>query len=77
MCFLVKLVGWGTNEKAIITILGHRNTHQRQQIRRAYEEIFQEDLVKRLEKELSGDFEVTLAIEFINMAVLLEIIIKQ
>ncbi|KAI9115466.1 hypothetical protein K1719_013785 [Acacia pycnantha] len=49
--------GWGTDEKSIITILGHRNTYQRQQIRKAYEELFQEDLVKRLEKEISGDFE--------------------
>ncbi|XP_028769992.1 annexin-like protein RJ4 isoform X1 [Neltuma alba] len=49
--------GWGTDEKSIITILGHRNTYQRQQIRKAYEELYQEDLVKRLEKEISGDFE--------------------
>lgn len=49
--------GWGTDEKSIIVILGHRNVYQRQQIRRAYEEIFQEDLVKRLESELKGDFE--------------------
>ncbi|KAJ1385080.1 Annexin repeat [Sesbania bispinosa] len=37
--FLFKLVfnfvGWGTDENTVITILGHRNVHQRQQIRRA------------------------------------------
>ncbi|KAL9386360.1 hypothetical protein Peur_019484 [Populus x canadensis] len=49
--------GWGTNEKAIISILGHRNAAQRKQIRLAYSELFQEDLVKRLESELNGDFE--------------------
>ncbi|CAK7336559.1 unnamed protein product [Dovyalis caffra] len=49
--------GWGTNEKALISILGHRNAAQRKQIRLAYAELFQEDLVKRLESELSGDFE--------------------
>ncbi|XVF24411.1 hypothetical protein REPUB_Repub13aG0125600 [Reevesia pubescens] len=49
--------GWGTNEKAIISILGHRNAAQRKQIRQAYEELYQEDLIKRLESELSGDFE--------------------
>ncbi|KAJ4822886.1 hypothetical protein Tsubulata_039449 [Turnera subulata] len=49
--------GWGTNEKAIISILGHRNASQRRQIRAAYEGLFQEDLVKRLESELKGDFE--------------------
>ena len=50
--------GWGADDKAIIAILGHRNVHQRQQIRKAYEELFQEDLIKRLESEISGDFEV-------------------
>ncbi|KAK0574672.1 hypothetical protein LWI29_027111 [Acer saccharum] len=49
--------GWGTNEKAIISILGHRTAAQRQHIRLAYQELYQEDLVKRLESELSGDFE--------------------
>ncbi|XP_062173397.1 annexin-like protein RJ4 isoform X3 [Alnus glutinosa] len=49
--------GWGTDEKAIIKILGHRNATQRKQIRQAYEELYEEDLVKRLESELSGDFE--------------------
>ncbi|XP_061349579.1 annexin-like protein RJ4 [Gastrolobium bilobum] len=49
--------GWGTDEKTVISILGHRNVHQRQQIRKAYEELYQEDLIKRLESELSGDFE--------------------
>ncbi|KAI5421530.1 hypothetical protein KIW84_045088 [Lathyrus oleraceus] len=44
----------------VIAILGHRNCHQIQQIRRAYEEIYQEDLIKRLEFELKGDFEKAL-----------------
>lgn len=42
----------------MIAILGHRNVHQRQQIRKAYEELYQEDLVKRLESEIKGEFEV-------------------
>ncbi|XP_027186388.1 annexin-like protein RJ4 [Cicer arietinum] len=49
--------GWGADDKTIIAILGHRNVYQRQQIRKAYEELFQEDLIKRLESEISGDFE--------------------
>ncbi|KAK7243385.1 hypothetical protein RIF29_38180 [Crotalaria pallida] len=49
--------GWGADDKAIIAILGHRNVYQRQQIRKAYEELYQEDLIKRLESEISGDFE--------------------
>ncbi|KAL6495729.1 hypothetical protein OROGR_030292 [Orobanche gracilis] len=49
--------GWGTDEKAIISILGRRNAIQRKLIRQAYEDLYQEDLVKRLESELSGNFE--------------------
>ncbi|KAK7283917.1 hypothetical protein RIF29_13666 [Crotalaria pallida] len=49
--------GWGTDEKAVIAILGHRNASQRQKIRQAFHDIHQEDLIKRLESELSGDFE--------------------
>ncbi|KAJ7949333.1 Annexin [Quillaja saponaria] len=49
--------GWGTDEKSIVSILGHRYSYQRKQIRQAYEELYQEDLVKRLESELTGDFE--------------------
>ncbi|XP_050235871.1 annexin-like protein RJ4 [Mercurialis annua] len=50
-------LGWGTDEKAIISILGHRNSFQRKLIRLAYEEIYQEDLIIQLQSELSGDFE--------------------
>ncbi|GAU39310.1 hypothetical protein TSUD_119150 [Trifolium subterraneum] len=46
--------GWGADNKAIVAILGHRNVHQRQQIRKAYEELFEEDLIKRLESEISA-----------------------
>ncbi|KAK4253810.1 hypothetical protein QN277_010437 [Acacia crassicarpa] len=49
--------GWGTDEKAVITILGHRTSFQIQLIRQAYEELYQENLIKRLESELSGEFE--------------------
>lgn len=49
--------GWGTDEKAVISILGHRTAAQRQQISLAYQNLYQEDLVKRLESELSGAFE--------------------
>ncbi|PSS09938.1 Annexin-like protein [Actinidia chinensis var. chinensis] len=49
--------GWGTDEGAIISIIGHRNAVQRKLIRQAYANIYQEDLVNRLESELSGEFE--------------------
>ncbi|GAV72365.1 LOW QUALITY PROTEIN: Annexin domain-containing protein, partial [Cephalotus follicularis] len=47
----------GTDEKAIINVLAHRNATQRQRIMTAYNDIYHEDLVKHLESELSGDFE--------------------
>lgn len=52
------VTGWGTDEKSVIAILAHRDAAQRRQIRLAYEERYKEDLIKRLESELSGDFEV-------------------
>lgn len=51
-------LGWGTDEKAIVAVLGYRNAGQRRQIRIAYEQLFEEDLVKRFESELSGHLEV-------------------
>ncbi|CAJ1959015.1 unnamed protein product [Sphenostylis stenocarpa] len=41
----------------IIAILGHRNVDQRQEIKKAYEDIYEENLIQRLESEISGDFE--------------------
>ncbi|KAI3978522.1 hypothetical protein MKX01_015697 [Papaver californicum] len=49
--------GWGTNEKLIISILAHRNAAQRKAIRQTYTENFGEDLLKKLDKELTSDFE--------------------
>ncbi|XP_022136914.1 annexin D2-like [Momordica charantia] len=49
--------GWGTNEDLIISILAHRNAAQRCLIRKTYAEIYGEDLLKELDKELSSDFE--------------------
>ncbi|WOK96808.1 annexin-like protein RJ4 [Canna indica] len=49
--------GWGTNEKALIAILAHRDAAQRKHIQLAYEEMYQENLIKRLESEIHGDFE--------------------
>ncbi|VFQ78982.1 unnamed protein product [Cuscuta campestris] len=49
--------GWGTNEKLIISILGHRNAAQRNLIRQAYAETYGEDILKELNRELTHDFE--------------------
>ncbi|MCL7032497.1 hypothetical protein MKW94_006312 [Papaver nudicaule] len=49
--------GWGTNEKGLFEVVAHRNAAQRQAIRLAYQEHYHEDLLKRLESELSGHLE--------------------
>ncbi|RZC77553.1 hypothetical protein C5167_001748 [Papaver somniferum] len=49
--------GWGTDEKAVVWVLGHRNAEQRKKIRETYQQIYKESLLDRLKSELSGDFE--------------------
>ncbi|KFK36779.1 hypothetical protein AALP_AA4G169600 [Arabis alpina] len=48
--------GWGTDEKAIIRVLGQRNENQRKRIRETYREKYGKDLIDALTAELSGDF---------------------
>lgn len=48
--------GWGTDEKALIEILGHRTAAQRAEIAVAYEGLYNEPIIDRLHSELSGDF---------------------
>ncbi|CAO2837368.1 unnamed protein product [Amaranthus hypochondriacus] len=49
--------GLGTDEKAIISLLGHRNACQIKLIKLAYQEVYQQDLIEQLKCEISGDFE--------------------
>ncbi|KAI4323528.1 hypothetical protein L6164_023125 [Bauhinia variegata] len=48
--------GFGTDEKATIWVLGHRNASQRKQIRETYHQLYNESLIDSLHSELSGDF---------------------
>lgn len=48
--------GFGTDEHAIIELLGSRSTKQRVPLLRSYKTAYGKDLVKDLHSELSGDF---------------------
>ncbi|XP_040991257.1 annexin D3 isoform X1 [Juglans microcarpa x Juglans regia] len=47
---------WGTDEKAVIRVLGCRTTSQRRIIKDRYQQLYNESLIERLDSELSGDF---------------------
>lgn len=53
------MAGWGTDEKGIINVICHRNAAHRKLIKEAYKQQYNEDLINRFEKELSGNFKVT------------------
>ncbi|KAG5013275.1 hypothetical protein JHK86_025536 [Glycine max] len=51
-------VGYGTDEKAVLLVLGHRNAQQRKEIRETYRQLYNESLIDHLNSELSGYFRV-------------------
>jgi hypothetical protein len=60
-------VGFGTNEKELILVLGHRNAQQRKEIKETYQKLYNESLIDRLQSELSGDFRVCHDFMFISI----------
>jgi len=48
--------GFGTDEAAIVQVLGRRSNEQRQRIKATYQQAFGRDLAKDLKSEISGDF---------------------
>lgn len=48
--------GLGTDEKTIIAVLAKRSNKQRQQLKQTFAQMFQRDLLKDLDSEISGDF---------------------
>lgn len=52
--------GPGLNDKKVRILLTSRNSEQRQEIRRAYQNKFEEDLVERIKSETHGNYEKVL-----------------
>ncbi|KAL1320677.1 hypothetical protein HN51_065366 [Arachis hypogaea] len=52
--------GLGTDERALISILAHRNEAQRKLLRQAYLDLYHQDLIQQLKCEVSGKFERSL-----------------
>ncbi|ELT98870.1 hypothetical protein CAPTEDRAFT_153823 [Capitella teleta] len=48
--------GLGTDEKAIVSVMGHRTFAQRQELIQTYKTLFSKDLQKELKSESSGNF---------------------
>jgi len=49
--------GWGTDNWGLIMLLVHRSEGEKQNIRIAYADLYQRDLVADLKEECTGDFE--------------------
>ncbi|KAF9345261.1 Annexin A4, partial [Mortierella sp. NVP85] len=52
--------GFGTNEKAIISVVAHRTPEHLQMVTSVYKQFYGKDLVEVLDKETSGNFGKTL-----------------
>lgn len=60
--------GAGTNEDAIIHVIANRTNAQRQKIKKKFKTAYGEDLIERLDSELSGDFLETVMALFVPPA---------
>ncbi|KAM7535514.1 hypothetical protein Aperf_G00000095697 [Anoplocephala perfoliata] len=60
--------GMGTDEDAIIGVLAHRTSLQRQEVAQAYKAQYGTDLIEHLSKELHGDFLKAVTWSFYNQA---------
>lgn len=50
------MAGAGTDERALIDVICTKNKHEMEMVKRAYEALYQRDLIKDIRSETSGDF---------------------
>jgi len=50
------MAGMGTDERALIDVICTKNKREMELVRKAYEHLYQRDLIKDLQSETSGDF---------------------
>jgi len=50
------MAGAGTDERALIDVICTKNKHEMEMVRRAYQALYQRDLIKDIRSETSGDF---------------------
>ncbi|XP_074285873.1 annexin D5-like [Silene latifolia] len=69
--------GFGCDTEAVINILAHRDATQRGIIQQEFRSLYHEDLLKRLEKELSGNLEYAVLLWMENPASRDAVIVKE
>jgi len=50
------ITGWGTDDKALIELLGRRPNWHLQKVREEYEKKYQKDMLKKVESDVSGNY---------------------
>jgi len=55
-CLRRAMAGVGTNERALIDVICTKDKHEMKKVRRAYQALYNRDLIKDIESEVSGDF---------------------
>jgi len=55
-CLRKAMAGVGTDERALVDVICTKNKHEMEKVKRAYNSLYERDLIKDLESETSGDF---------------------
>jgi len=55
-CLRNAMSGVGTDEKALVAVICTKDKHEMEMVKRAYNSLYDRDLIKDLESETSGDF---------------------